>query len=99
METQGVIASSVKLIFKAEITIERRATPDYRIGNVIVPSEVFLPMEHCSTMELRSPWRLDPGERNINGLQGFQRRISSADTKEVRYFFIPARYLVRILEN
>jgi hypothetical protein len=97
MET-AVIAPTTKLVFKTEIAIERQGTR-YQIGNVRIPSEIFSLMDEYSTMELRSPWRLDPGERVVGGLRGLQRRLSSADSKDVRCFFIPSDYLLKIVED
>jgi hypothetical protein len=98
MTTAAVIPVATKLVFKAEIEIERRGN-SYWVGSVRIPVDVFYLMEELSVMELRSPWHLDSGERDIDGLQGLQRRISSTDPGDVRCFFIPASYLLMIIER
>lgn len=93
-----VASATTTLIFKAEVAV-RRYGCNYLIGNLLIPAEVFSQTEDPSVLELNAPWRLDLGERDIPGLAGLQRRISSADPKEARCFFIPSSYLLKIKEG
>jgi len=71
---------------------------NFLIGGVSIPSSVVI-VDNFPELKLCPPWRFDPGDRVIDGFEGFQRRISSADPEEPRYFFIPSSCLLRVMED
>jgi hypothetical protein len=89
--------------FKGEIHIRPhpRDPALLAVGGVPIPVEVFEPLasESPSELTLKYPWRLDVGERDIEGLSGLQRRISSSVEGQDRCYFIPTAYLIRISQG
>jgi hypothetical protein len=95
MEATTATALATKFIIKAWIGITQGDEHNYRIGSISIPSNIII-VDNFPVLQLVRPWRFDPGDRVIDGLEGFQRRISSADPDEVRCFFIPTSYLLRV---
>ena len=81
-----VALSTTTLLFKAHIRIQinPRAPEELLVGDISIPKEVFCSLEQPSELTLKHRWRLDHGERSIDGLNGLQRRISSLSEDESR---------------
>jgi hypothetical protein len=98
----AVAATTTTLVFKAEIQICKyhHLSGILQVGSILIPAEVFqIDPENSSELSIAEPWRLDPGERDIPGLDGLQRRISSSVDGQDECHFIPTRYLARVVER
>jgi hypothetical protein len=89
------------LRFKAHVRVQTnpRAPEELLVGDVSIPKDVFCSPEQHSELTLKYPWRLDYGERSIDGLRGLQRRISSSVEGQDKYYFIPSDYLIGVVEK
>jgi hypothetical protein len=101
MEAVATATITTTLIFKVEIHI-RVNLADKRIllvNEIPIPRWVLELTDEPSKLKLKQPWHVDPGERDIPGIDGLQRRISSSDEWEDRCYFIPSGYLSQVIQE
>jgi|GEM_PF-2435993 hypothetical protein len=89
------------LVFKEEIHIRVNPAAPHclLVEHLSIPREIIIRVAgHPCKVELGDSWGMDTGEKNIPGLGGLQRCISSPDKPGERYF-IPSSFLVKIIEK